>query len=159
MSVLIERKAGERQSIAIETTDAQHFSAAKRRLTAAQRRWVAESAFEAAPGTFALIADEGGKLVRVLVGVDANDALSALGALPRTLPVATYHLADEGVLKDKLQAALGWALGAYEFTRYRKARRAPAKLGHGPHLLGSPAFGRLGACLVDGLERLHRQFG
>ncbi|KLD64299.1 leucyl aminopeptidase family protein [Dyella japonica] len=128
MSVLIERKAGERQSIAIETTDAPHFAATKRRLSAAQRRWVADSGFEAAPGTFALIADEGGKLVRVLVGVDASDALSALGALPRTLPEATYHLASEGVLKDTSQAALGWALGAYEFTRYRKARRAPAKL-------------------------------
>lgn len=128
MSVLIERKAGERQSIAIETTDTQHLAATKRRLSAAQRRWVADSGFEAAPGTFALIADESGKLVRVLVGVDASDTLSALGALPRTLPEATYHLASEGVLKDTVQAALGWALGAYEFTRYRKARRAPAKL-------------------------------
>ncbi len=128
MSVLIERNAGERQSIAIETTDPSRFAATKRRLTAAQRRWLAECAFEAAPGTFALIADDGGKLARVLVGVDAGDAMGALGALPRALPEATYHLADEGVLKDTLQAALGWALGAYEFTRYRKARRAPAKL-------------------------------
>jgi len=128
MSVLIERKAGDRQSIAIETTDPAHFAATKRRLTAAQRRWVTDSGFEAAPGTFALVADEGGKLVRVLVGVDASDALSALGGLPRTLPEATYHLADESVFKDTLQLSLGWALGAYEFTRYRKARRAPAKL-------------------------------
>jgi leucyl aminopeptidase len=128
MSVLIERKAGERQSIAIETTDTPHLAATKRRLSAAQRRWVADSGFEAAPGTFALIADESGKLARVLVGVDASDALGALGALPRMLPEATYHLASEGVLKDTSQAALGWALGAYEFTRYRKARRASAKL-------------------------------
>lgn len=128
MSVLIERKSGDRQSIAIETTDASHFTATKRRLTAPQRRWLADCGFDAAPGTFALVADEGGKLVRVLVGVDASDALSSLGALPRLLPEATYHLADEGVLKDRLQAALGWALGAYEFTRYRKARRAPATL-------------------------------
>ena len=128
MSVLIERKASDRQSIAIETTNAQHLAAAKRRLSAAQRRWLSDCAFEAAPGTFALIADESGKLVRVLAGVDTSDALSALGALPRALPEATYYLADEGVLKDSSQAALGWALGAYEFTRYRKARRAPAKL-------------------------------
>jgi leucyl aminopeptidase len=128
MSALIERKTGDRQSIAIETTDAAHYTASKRRLTAAQRRWLTDSGFDASPGTFGLIADEGGKLVRVLVGVDASDTLSALGALPRVLPEATYHLADEGVLKDTQQAALGWALGAYEFTRYRKARRAPAKL-------------------------------
>ncbi|WP_243042714.1 leucyl aminopeptidase family protein [Dyella sedimenti] len=128
MSALIERKTGDRHSIAIETTDAAHYTATKRRLTAAQRRWLGDSGFEAAPGTFALLADEGGKLVRVLAGVDAGDALGALGALPRTLPEATYHLADEGVLRDVRQAALGWALGAYEFTRYRKPRRAPARL-------------------------------
>src|SRR5579859_3523514 len=128
MSALIERKSSDRNSIAIETTDAPHFAATKRRLTAAQRQWLGAFGFEAAPGTFAMLPDENGKLVRVLVGVDASDALGALGALPRTLPEGTYHLADEGVLKDKLQAALGWAFGAYEFTRYRKARRAPAKL-------------------------------
>jgi leucyl aminopeptidase len=128
MPALIERKTGDRHSIAIETTDAAHFTATKRRLTAAQRRWLGDSGFEAAPGTFALLADEGGKLVRVLAGVDAGDALGALGALPRALPEATYHLAGEGVLKDTRQAALGWALGAYEFTRYRKPRRAPARL-------------------------------
>jgi leucyl aminopeptidase len=128
MSALIERKTSDRQSIAIETTDATHFAASKRRLTAAQRQWLGSFGFDATPGTFALIPDEGGKLVRVLVGVDATDPLGALGGLSRLLPEATYHLADEGVLKDRLQAALGWALGAYEFTRYRKARRAPAKL-------------------------------
>ncbi len=128
MSALIERKTGDRQSIAIETTDAAGFAASKRRLTAAQRRWLSDCGFDAAPGTFALIADEGGKLVRVLVGVDTSDALGSLGGLPRTLPEATYHLAEEGVLKDTQQIALGWALGAYEFTRYRKARRAPARL-------------------------------
>jgi len=131
MSALIERKSSDRSSIVIETTDAPHFAATKRRLTAAQRQWLGAFGFEAAPGTFAMLPDENGKLVRVLVGVDASDALGALGALPRTLPEGTYHLADEGVLKDKLQAALGWAFGAYEFTRYRKARRAPAKLAIG----------------------------
>ncbi|WP_266157976.1 leucyl aminopeptidase family protein [Dyella silvatica] len=128
MSSLIERKSGERQSIAIETTDTANYTATRRRLTAVQRRWLAESGFEAAPGSFALLADASGKLVRVLVGVEANDSLGALAALPRQLPDAVYHLADESVLADAQQAALGWALGAYEFTRYRKAKRAPAKL-------------------------------
>lgn len=128
MSALIERKSGDRQSIAIETTDAAHFTAAKRRLSAAQRRWLSETGFEAAPGTFALLSDANGKLARVLVGVDATDALSAIAHLPRLLPEGSYYLAAEGVLADPLQAALGWALGAYEFTRYRKAKRAPAKL-------------------------------
>jgi leucyl aminopeptidase len=128
MSVLIERQPGNRHSIAIETTDAAHYAACRRRLTAAQRRWLSDSGFEAAPATFALLADAGGKLVRVLVGVDAHDPLGALAALPGSLPEANYHLAAEGVPVDPIQAALGWGLGAYQFIRYRPAKRAPARL-------------------------------
>jgi leucyl aminopeptidase len=128
MSALIERKAGDRQGVAIETTDAARLAASKRRLSAAQRRWLAESGFEAAPGSFVLLPDVNGKLEHVLAGIDATDALSAIAHLPRLLPEGIYYLAEQSVLADPLQAALGWALGAYEFTRYRKARRAPATL-------------------------------
>jgi len=128
MSALIARQPGARHSIAIEATNAAHYAATRRRLTAAQRRWLAERGFAAAPGTLALLADAHGKLVRVLVGVDAHDALGALAALPGTLPEANYHLAAESVLADPALAALGWALGAYQFNRYRKPRRAPARL-------------------------------
>ncbi|KQZ77926.1 cytochrome C oxidase subunit II [Rhodanobacter sp. Root561] len=128
MSALIERQSGNRHSIAIETTDAAHYAASKRRLTAAQKRWLGDSGFAAAPGTFALLSDAAGKLVRVLVGVEPRQPLAALAALPFGLPEATYHLADECVLDDRSQAALGWALGAYQFDRYRQPKRAPARL-------------------------------
>jgi leucyl aminopeptidase len=128
MSVLIERQPGDRRSIAIETTDAAHLAATRRRLSAAHRRWLSDSGFDASAGSFALLADASGKLVRVLVGVDAGDAFGALAALPTALPEATYHMAAEGVLADTTHAALGWALGAYQFTRYRAAKRAPATL-------------------------------
>ena len=128
MSALIERQSGGRQSIAIETTDTAHYAATRRRLSAAQRRWLADSGFEAAAGTFALVADPAGKLVRVLVGVDSSDPLAALAALPCALPEASYHLAAEGVLGDTALAALGWALGAYQFNRYRRPKRTPARL-------------------------------
>ena len=128
MSALIERQSGTRHSIAIETIDAAHYAASKRRLTAAQRRWLSDNGFAAAAGTFALLSDAAGKLVRVLVGVDPQQPLGALAALPGCLPEATYHLADEGVLADRHQAALGWAFGAYQFNRYRQPRRAPARL-------------------------------
>jgi leucyl aminopeptidase len=128
MSALIERLSGARHSIAIETTDAAHYAATRRRLSAAQRRWLSDSGFEAAPATFALLADAQGKLVRALVGVDAHDSLGALAMLACALPEATYHLAAETVLTDPVQAALGWALGAYQFSRYRKPKRTPVRL-------------------------------
>ena len=128
MSALIAHRGGSPRPVAIETTDPAHLPAARRRLTAAQRRSLADSGFTAAAGTFALLHDASGKLVRVLAGVDAQDELAALAALPCALPAASYRLADEGVLADRQAAALGWALAAYQFTRYRAPRRAPATL-------------------------------
>lgn len=128
MSALIERAAAPRHCIAVEATDAKHLAATRRRLSAAQRRWLDENRFDATPGSFALLADAGGKLARVLVGVDAADPLAALAGLPKLLPEATYQLAGESLPLDPQQAALGWALGAYQFTRYRKATRTPATL-------------------------------
>jgi leucyl aminopeptidase len=128
MSALIERNSGARHSIAIEAIDPAHLAATRKRLTAVQRRALDDSGFAASPGSFALINDATGKLVRVLAGVIAAESLGALGGLPCSLPEASYHLADESVLADPLQAALGWALGAYQFSRYRKPKRAPATL-------------------------------
>lgn len=128
MPVLIERNAATRRSIGIETVDDKHLAACRRRLSAPQRRWLGDNGFTAAAGSFVLVNDAAGKLVRVLVGVDAREPLAALAALPCSLPEGDYQLADEGVLADPLQAALGWALGAYQFNRYRKPKRAPARL-------------------------------
>ncbi|MEO7072596.1 MAG: leucyl aminopeptidase family protein, partial [Rhodanobacter sp.] len=100
MSALIASSGRSPAAVAIETTDAKHLAAARRRLTAAQRRSLADAGFSAAAGTFALVHDANGKLVRVLAGVDAHDSLAALAALPCALPAATYRLADEGVIAD-----------------------------------------------------------
>ncbi len=128
MSALIERRPGQHHGIAVETTDASHLAASRRRLTAAQRRWLSESGFEATAGSFALVPDSTGKLARVLVGVNPQEPLTALAGLPCCLPEANYQLANEGVLKDSSLAALGWALGAYQFSRYRAPKRASARL-------------------------------
>ncbi len=128
MSALIERSSANRNSIAIETTDAAHYAATRRRLDAAQRRWLDANDFTAAAGTFVLLSSVAGKLARVLVGVDPANPQAALAGLPCNLPEADYHLAAEGVLDDPAQAMLGWALGAYQFNRYRPSKRAPARL-------------------------------
>jgi len=128
MSALIERQSGKRQSIAIETIDAAHLAACRRRLSAAQRRWLDGNDFKAAPGSVVLLSDPSGKLVRVLAGVDANEPLTAIAALPSSLPEGRYHLAEEGVFADPSMAALGWAFGAYQFDRYCKPKREPAQL-------------------------------
>ncbi|HXE78662.1 MAG TPA: leucyl aminopeptidase family protein [Rhodanobacter sp.] len=127
MPALIERRQRARY-IAIETTDAAHLAATRRKLTAPQRRSLAQQGFTAAAGMFALLHDPRGTLDSVLVGVDARQPLAALAGLAHTLPPGTYCLADAGVLADRRAAALGWALGAYRYTRYRAVKREPATL-------------------------------
>jgi leucyl aminopeptidase len=127
-SALTARKAGKAQGIAIETVDEARYKPALRRLDAAQRRWLEQSGFEPRPGRFALLPDGNGKLARVLVAIDPSEPLAALAGLPCALPAGTYHLAGDGVLADARLGALGWALGAYRFERYRKRERAPATL-------------------------------
>ncbi|MBE1159114.1 leucyl aminopeptidase family protein [Dyella acidiphila] len=128
MPALIELRSSRRAPTPIEATDAVQLSATRKRLSAAQRSWLDDNGFDAAPGSVCLLADAQGKLARVLVGVDRREPLAALAGLPVSLPVGEYTLASEGVPLDAQLAALGWALGAYQFTRYRKAKRAPATL-------------------------------
>ena len=128
MSALIQRRSGRHAPTPVEATDAIHLAATRKRLDTVQRHWLDENGFDAKPGSVCLLSDANGKLARVVVGVDRQDPLAALAALPLTLPVGEYTIAAEGVALDPSLAALGWALGAYQFTRYRKAKRAAATL-------------------------------
>jgi leucyl aminopeptidase len=91
--------------------------------------FVRAAGFMAEPQTWCLVPAASGGLAAVLVGVvDAADPF-ALAGLPLVLPAGTYALhASLGDRLDPDVAALGWGLGAYQFDRYRKAKRAPALL-------------------------------
>ncbi|WP_448098834.1 leucyl aminopeptidase family protein [Luteibacter yeojuensis] len=128
MSPLIERKSGKRTAIAIETVDVAGMLATEARLDDVQRQWLATTAFRPMPGALTVLPDARGGITRVLVGVDRGNPLAALGALPYRLPQGTYELAPEGVIDDRDLVALGWALGAYRFDRYRASDRPPAQL-------------------------------
>ncbi|MEP6940336.1 MAG: leucyl aminopeptidase family protein, partial [Rudaea sp.] len=91
-------------------------------------QWARASDFHAEPGSFCLLPDAQGKLKRVLAGIAVAEDIYALAGLPLRLPPGTYRLDDLALSLDADRAALGWGLGAYQFTRYRKARRMPAKL-------------------------------
>lgn len=108
--------------------DAQTLPAWRDGASAAQRCWIDTNAFVAAAGTHCLLPDGDGGIAAVLVGVGRRDDLYAIAQLPMQLPPGQYALADAGLKLDPLRAALGFALGSYQFTRYRTPRRAPATL-------------------------------
>jgi leucyl aminopeptidase len=80
-------------------------------LSAAQKSWVSQNGFEAAPGTHLAVPDASGKLALVLYGKpDANADPFEPASLCRKLPAGKYALA--GGFDQPDLVALGWVLEA-----------------------------------------------
>ncbi|MCY7387057.1 MAG: leucyl aminopeptidase family protein, partial [Burkholderiales bacterium] len=95
---------------------------------ARSRAWITATEFCAKPHTHALIPAPEGGIAQVLVGVkDAGDVY-ALSHLPLALPAGNYTISSHHDTLDLYAAVLSWGLGSYQFSRYKKALRAPANL-------------------------------
>ena len=108
--------------------DRANFGAIADLFGAQTQRWCAANGFGGEPGRFVLIPGADGAPSAVLAGCDARDAIFGLASLPVRLPEGRYVLDPRGLALDAADVALGWALGGYQFTRYKKAARAPARL-------------------------------
>jgi len=128
MSPLIDRKSGKRSVTTIELVDAASMPAMEQKLGAQHRQWLASLGFRPTAGSVAVLPNNAGALSRVIVGVDRKEPLSVLGGLPQRLPEGIYQLAEDSIVEDRELVALGWAMGAYRFERYRKAGRPVAQL-------------------------------
>jgi leucyl aminopeptidase len=93
------------------------------------KAWVAAHRFKPADGASLLLPGPDGRPAGVLLGLGAKPDLWSFGGLAAALPDGAYRFV---ALAEALSgaAATGWALGAYEFRRYRaKPReRRPARL-------------------------------
>ncbi len=86
--------------------------------------WLDAQAFDAAPGTLALLPGDGG-LDGAVIGIgDARDPDSYAHAV-YGLPEGDWRVAGA---HDAATLQLGWGLGAYRFTRYKTTARKPARL-------------------------------
>ena len=90
--------------------------------------WVASTGFSAKPGSTCLVPGRRGRLASVLVGVDATNPVWALAGVPDRVPGGAYHLDSRWSSRALERAALGWALAAYRFERYRKSTPPAARL-------------------------------
>ena len=104
----------------------------KRKLPAATRAWLEASGFAGKPGELALLPSPGGRgavgAAFVFAGDGSPEDFWRLASLPMRLPAAAWRV--EGALEPAVatRAAIAWGVGAYQFTRYRKPARAPARL-------------------------------
>ena len=108
--------------------DRERFDAVVSALGDSARRWCATNAFAGQAGHFLALPGADGAATALLAGCDPRDPLFGLASLPVRLPEARYALDPRGLALDADRVALGWALGAYRFTRYRKPVRASAQL-------------------------------
>lgn len=93
------------------------------------RAQLAAQRFEGRRYTHAVLYGADGEPAGAVVGVRALDDPWALGALAFALPSRTFALAADLPAGAVERLALGFALGAYQYTRYKpKAERAPAAL-------------------------------
>ena len=115
------------RAVPLIAVDVAGFEALVARLGEGARAACTANGFAGEGGRFLAVPDGDGSLV-MLAGCNVRDGVYALASLPQRLPVGDYRLDARGLPLEPVQAALGWALGAYRFARYRKAARAPARL-------------------------------
>ncbi|MBI3451456.1 MAG: leucyl aminopeptidase family protein [Rhodospirillales bacterium] len=107
------------------------FARWRKAAPATARNFAMGSGFGAAAGEICLVPGRYGRPGRALIGIAGDggaEDLWTIAGLPLRLPAGTYRLDPEPAEPAATRAALAWAMGSYEFTRYRKARRAPAAL-------------------------------
>ena len=92
----------------------------------AVKRWVESYRYTGDIGKFCRIPAEDGSLEAILQGVGERPDIWSFAGLPDVLPNFTYHIDAEIDEQDANQFALGWVLGCYQFSRYKKeSKRYP----------------------------------
>ncbi len=109
-------------AIPIELVKTTNFEERQALLDDEQKASLKQQRFTASKGQVAWLKD--GEISKVLVGWDGKDDLATLGGLSMNLMEGDYCL--ENAVSD-LQL-IGWGMGSYQFNRYKKASRSPARL-------------------------------
>jgi leucyl aminopeptidase len=110
--------------------NAENFAEAGKILDAREHAFVRACGFEPKPGRHLFVPAADGKLAGVLFGIEPADEpvkdLFRPGQLVTLLPPGTYRFANAP--HDARLAALAFALGAYQFGRYRKTDARDVRL-------------------------------
>src|SRR3990167_1411603 len=92
----------------------------------AVKQFLAVTQFAAQVGDIRIVPDESKALARVIACVSQIEHYWCVGHLPLQLPEGIYALnAASATIETH---AIAWGLGAYQFTRYKRAARSPAQL-------------------------------
>jgi leucyl aminopeptidase len=84
--------------------------------------------FTARDGELRLVPNASGGLACAVLGLGKGDDALALAHFSEQLPAGLYRFADVPEAVGGATGALGWLLGTYQFTRYKKGKTFGAKL-------------------------------
>src|SRR5262245_32428489 len=122
--------AGKNQAIPIWFVSVANFDAVRKKLGSSERAFISTAAFEAKPGRSLLLPGGNGKVGGVLFGIESPDDPEQdrfrPGQLVGFLPAGTYRFANSP--HDTRLAVLAFALGSYEFSRYRRSEARNVRL-------------------------------
>lgn len=110
-------------------------------------KWVEASKFTGAAGQHLLLPGEAG-VAGVVAGLPDRFDLWSLAELATLLPAGAYRIFNLPSSADASDAALGWALGAYRYGRYRKPAKEPGPLLVWPDNADRAQVERLAAAII-----------
>lgn len=90
--------------------------------------WLALHAFKAKAESHVLLPNANGSLGGVAIGVGDAWSLWSIADLPTKLPAGRYYIATTISPEDATSLLIGWKLGGYQFTRYKKGDKIEATL-------------------------------
>jgi len=126
MLICFVNPSAKKTAIPISCITKENFAAWLKEQNTFIKNWLTTTQFRGEPGQIRLIPNQAGQLAQVICIVSDLKDFWAAGALPLSLPEAHYIF--ELPQQDYLHFAIGWGLGAYQFTRYKKTIRLPARL-------------------------------
>jgi leucyl aminopeptidase len=91
------------------------------------QNWLKATGFKPKAVAFSLLPDVSGALAGVVAVVE-DFSVYAIAHLPKALPEGVYAIATALKKDEATQLALGWLLGCYQFTAYKKSEKTCASL-------------------------------
>jgi leucyl aminopeptidase len=90
------------------------------------QQWLTDTGFKAEAGNVNVVPQADGQINCVICCVGDKRNMWNVGGLSTQLPAGVYKFDNLAAYEDSY--AIAWGLGAYQFSRYKKPLREPAKL-------------------------------
>lgn len=88
--------------------------------------WLKTVNFKAEAGSYRMLPNADGSMAGVVLCLPEFENFWSIGSLPLGLPEGDYQFDESS--PHYVSYAVAWGLGSYQFTRYKAAKRQPARL-------------------------------